>query len=138
MLADIPVRQGGVAGSIGQLGQRIGTAVGTAVALALFYSTVYRERGNDNDLVVFHDAYAIGMISVGVFLGLALIAGVVDLASRRRSGEPLTPAGGVQTPQSPRMCSRSQREPSTTAVSHGSVAPSRARPDRKRIGEGKN
>jgi MFS family permease len=98
MLADIPVRQGGVAGSIGQLGQRIGTAVGTAVALALFYATVYRETGNESDLIVFHDAYATGMISVGVFLGLALIAGVVDLVSRRRKGEPLTPAGGDQTP----------------------------------------
>jgi MFS family permease len=98
MLADIPVRQGGVAGSIGQLGQRIGTAVGTAVALALFYATVYRESGSASELVVFHDAYAVGMIAVGVFLGLALIAGVVDLASRRRSGEPLTPAGADQTP----------------------------------------
>ncbi len=96
MLADIPVRQGGVAGSIGQLGQRIGTAVGTAVGLALFYATVYREQGTESDLVVFHDAYAYGMIAVGVFLGLALIAGVVDLATRRRNGEPLTPV--AQTP----------------------------------------
>ena len=44
-LADIPVKQGGLAGSVGQLGQRIGTAVGTAVALSLFYSTIYRETG---------------------------------------------------------------------------------------------
>ena len=42
-LADIPVKQGGIAGSIGQLGQRIGTSVGTAVALSLFYATIYRE-----------------------------------------------------------------------------------------------
>ena len=42
-LADIPVKQGGVAGSIGQLGQRIGTSVGTAVALSLFYATIYLE-----------------------------------------------------------------------------------------------
>lgn len=91
MLADIPVRQGGVAGSIGQLGQRVGTAVGTAVALALFYATVYREQGTRPDIVVFHDAYAIGMMAVGVFLALALVAGVVDLASRKRRGDPITP-----------------------------------------------
>jgi len=39
-LADIPVKQGGLAGSVGQLGQRIGTAVGTAVTLSLFYATI--------------------------------------------------------------------------------------------------
>lgn len=86
MLAEIPVRQGGVAGSVGQLGQRLGTAVGTAVALALFYATVFREQGAATDLVVYHDAYAYGMIAVGVFLALALLVGVIDLAGRRRSG----------------------------------------------------
>jgi MFS family permease len=86
MLAEIPVAQGGVAGSIGQLGQRIGTAVGTAVALALFYATVFREQGSAADLVVYHDAYAYGMIAVGIFLALALVVGVVDLAGRRRNG----------------------------------------------------
>ncbi|WP_026096077.1 MFS transporter [Microbacterium sp. B19] len=85
-LADIPVSSGGVAGSVGQLGQRIGTAVGTAIALALFYATVYRERDGRDTLVVFHDAYASGLIAVGVFLGLALIVGVVDLAGRARRG----------------------------------------------------
>lgn len=84
-LADIPVKQGGVAGSVGQLGQRIGTAVGTAVALSLFYATIYRETGGADDLVVYHDAYAIGMISVGVFLGLAFIVAVLDLSERRRA-----------------------------------------------------
>jgi MFS family permease len=78
-LADIPV-------SRGQLGQRIGTAVGTAIALALFYATVYREQGDRDPLVVYHDAYAMGMIAVGVFLGLALIVGVADLAGRARNG----------------------------------------------------
>jgi EmrB/QacA subfamily drug resistance transporter len=90
-LADIPVRQGGVAGSIGQLGQRIGTAIGTAIALALFYATVYREQGSSSDLVVYHDAYGYGMISVGIFFSLALLAGVLDLVSRRRAGAGQTP-----------------------------------------------
>jgi EmrB/QacA subfamily drug resistance transporter len=91
MLADIPVAQGGLAGSVGQLGQRIGTAIGTAVALALFYSTVYAEQGTRTTLDVYHDAYLYGMISVAIFLALSLIVGVVDLAGRRHRGEPQTP-----------------------------------------------
>ncbi|WP_242864564.1 MFS transporter [Microbacterium testaceum] len=86
MLADIPVSSGGVAGSVGQLGQRIGTAVGTAIALALFYATIYREQGDIDTAVVYHDAYASGMITVGIFLALALLVGVADLAGRARSG----------------------------------------------------
>ena len=69
-------------------------AVGTAIALALFYATVYREQGTvDDQVVLYHDAYASGMITVGVFLGLALIVGVADLAGRARSGSQ-TPFGG--------------------------------------------
>lgn len=84
-LADIPVRQGGLAGSVGQLVQRIGTAVGTAVALSLFYAAVFREDdGATAALVIYHDAYAIGMMAVGLFLAIALLLGVIDLSSRRR------------------------------------------------------
>ena len=85
-LADIPVRQGGLAGSVGQLGQRIGTAVGTAVTLSLFYATIYRETGSADtqDLAVFHDAYAIGMLAVAVFIAVAFGVGVADLSARRR------------------------------------------------------
>lgn len=84
-LADVPVKQGGLAGSVGQLGQRIGTAVGTAVALALFYATVYREGGGaPANSVVFHDAYGYGMVSVGLFLALAFVVAVVDLSARRK------------------------------------------------------
>ncbi|MFE1644049.1 MFS transporter [Microbacterium sp. P01] len=86
-LADIPVKQGGLAGSVGQLGQRIGTAIGTAVALALFYATIYRENGATGDAIVYHDAYGFGMISVGLFIAGAFIISVVDLSARRRSGK---------------------------------------------------
>ncbi|WP_344071608.1 MFS transporter [Microbacterium sediminicola] len=83
-LADIPVREGGLAGSLGQLGQRIGTAVGTAVGLALFYATIFRESDSKASLEVYHDAYMIGSISVAVFISLALVIGVVDMTRRRR------------------------------------------------------
>ncbi|MGC5170595.1 MFS transporter [Microbacterium sp. DT81.1] len=83
-LEDVPVAEGGLAGSVGQLGQRIGAAIGTAVALSLFYATIYRETDDEVQTVVYHDAYAIGMTSVAVLLAMALLAGVVDLAGRRR------------------------------------------------------
>lgn len=83
-LADIPVKQGGIAGSIGQLGQRIGTSVGTAVALSLFYATIYREDGTASDMVVYHDAYAYGMTAVALFVAVAFLVSIVDLSSRRK------------------------------------------------------
>ncbi|WP_394552759.1 MFS transporter [Agromyces sp. MMS24-JH15] len=84
-LADIPVKQGGLAGSVGQLGQRIGTAVGTAVGLSLFYSTIFREGGGeDADLATYRDAYGFGMISVSLLIALALAISLADLGARRR------------------------------------------------------
>ncbi|MCT9820710.1 MFS transporter [Microbacterium sp. W1N] len=85
-LAEIPTREGGLAGSVGQLGQRIGTAVGSAVALSLFYAAIYRDAAADkHGLDVYHDAYAYGMVAVALFVALAFFLGVVDLASRRRA-----------------------------------------------------
>lgn len=84
-LADIPVRDGGLAGSVGQLGQRIGSAIGTAVGLSLFYSTIYREVGDGTPtLSTYHDAYAFGMGAVVLFLLIALVLGILDIFSRRR------------------------------------------------------
>ncbi|MFE5673448.1 MFS transporter [Agromyces sp. NPDC056523] len=81
-LADVPVVQGGLAGSVGQLGQRIGTAIGTAVALSLFYSAIYSEEGQAARIDVFHAAYAAGMAAVGGLLLIALAVGLVDLRQR--------------------------------------------------------
>jgi EmrB/QacA subfamily drug resistance transporter len=86
-LHDIPVRQGGLAGSVGQLGQRIGTAIGTAIALSLFYSTLYREKGSEETNVqLYHHAYGYGMLSVALFLAVAFAIAAADLGSRRRRG----------------------------------------------------
>jgi predicted MFS family arabinose efflux permease len=83
-LAEIPPAQGGVAGSIGQLGQRVGTAIGTAVGLSLFYATIFREEGDKPALAVYHDAYAIGLTTVALFVAIAFAVALVDLGSRRR------------------------------------------------------
>jgi hypothetical protein len=86
-LSEIPVREGGLAGSVGQLGQRVGTAVGTAIGLSLFYATIYRESDAGlESLAVFHDAYAYGMAAVGLFLAIATLISVVDLINLRRRG----------------------------------------------------
>jgi MFS family permease len=98
-LMDISVRQGGLAGSVGQLGQRIGTAIGTAVTLSLFYSTIFRESANgDPSLAVYHDAYGLGMLAVAIFVAVAFAIGIADLAARRRERSALGGpelAGGV-------------------------------------------
>ncbi|WES64534.1 MFS transporter [Microbacter sp. GSS18] len=85
-LHDVPVRQGGIAGSVGQLGQRVGTAVGTAVALSLFYATIFRESGDVAAYVAFHDAYTYGLMAIGLFVAIAFIIAVMDLNDRRRRG----------------------------------------------------
>ena len=106
-LAEIPVTQGGLAGSVGQLGQRIGTAVGTAVTLALFYSTIYREAGAEDstDLGVYHDAYGFGMTAVAVFIAVALGIGIGDLSARHRQRRSL--AAGSPSVESPSVESAS-------------------------------
>ena len=84
-LNDIPVRQGGLAGSVGQLGQRIGTAIGSAVALSLFYSTLAAQPKSEGQLGQFHHAYGYGMLSVALFLAIAFVVAVVDLGKRIRA-----------------------------------------------------
>lgn len=83
MLEDISVREGGLAGSVGQLGQRVGNAIGAAVALSLFYATTFQEQGSVPAAQVPFDAFRVGMLSVAILLALALTAAVVDLAVRR-------------------------------------------------------
>lgn len=87
MLEDVPVHEGGLAGSVGQLGQRIGNAIGSAVALSLYYSTVSRESGIVAAEQVAFDALRVGLSAVIGLLLLALIVAVMDLRARRASGD---------------------------------------------------
>lgn len=84
-LSDVPVVQGGVAGSVAQVGQRIGTAVGVAIASSAFFATVYREEDTEGVVTAFTDAYALGML---VALGLVLVGVVfalIDVLPLRRA-----------------------------------------------------
>lgn len=76
-LMDVDAAQGGLAGSVGQLGQRIGTAIGTAFALSLFYATV-RARDGAAHATVYAEAYAYGMLAVAALYLLALLVGMWD------------------------------------------------------------
>lgn len=82
-LEDVPVDEGGLAGSVGQLGQRVGAAIGAAVAISLFYATILRDIDRGEPLIVYHDAYTLAMIAVGVFIALSLGVAIIDLANRR-------------------------------------------------------
>ena len=84
-LAEIPPSGGGLAGSVGQLGQRVGNAIGAAVSLSLFYATIYREEGTVPHTTVFNDAYANGLLAVIGFLAASLAIALVDLGARRRA-----------------------------------------------------
>jgi EmrB/QacA subfamily drug resistance transporter len=80
-LAEVPVEMGGVAGSMGQVGQRAGTAIGTAVAVSTFYSII---AGEGASLDAYHDAYRGGFFVVLGLITLALVLGLLDLRARKR------------------------------------------------------
>ncbi|MEX1079272.1 MAG: MFS transporter [Homoserinimonas sp.] len=85
-LRDVPVVQGGVAGSVAQVGQRAGTAIGVAVATSTYFATIYREGGAPTE-VVYADAFHNGLyVALGLILA-ALVFGVLDL--KKPAGERL-------------------------------------------------
>lgn len=88
MLEDIPIREGGLAGSIAQVGQRIGTAVGLAAVLsALFY--VVSHSAGASQVEAFRAGFtAGGFVSLGLVV-LALVFALLDLGAR--SEKPLSP-----------------------------------------------
>ncbi|MGB3414367.1 MAG: MFS transporter [Microbacteriaceae bacterium] len=90
MLDDIPVYEGGLAGSIGQVGQRIGTAIGVAIAISTFYSTIYAEEHLVNKLEVYHDAYRNAVLVIFSFVAVALLFSFVDIVQGRGKKRGLT------------------------------------------------
>jgi hypothetical protein len=81
-LKDVPVVQGGVAGSVAQVGQRAGTAIGVAAATSTYFATIYGEAGAPQ-LVVYADAFHNGLyVALGLIM-VALVFGVLDLKKPR-------------------------------------------------------
>ena len=90
-LADIPVSEGGVAGSIGQLGQRVGTALGVAAASAAFFAVLDRDAAASvSQVVSYQDAFIRGFFVCAGLVLVALVIAVVDLVGRVRAGERIT------------------------------------------------
>jgi EmrB/QacA subfamily drug resistance transporter len=84
-LSEIPPEEGSAAGSIAQLGQRIGTAVGIALVTAAFFATV--PGGGSHPVAQYHDAVRAGYLMTLGLLAVALIVGLVDLRERRKAGK---------------------------------------------------
>lgn len=84
-LAEIPLGQAGVAGSIAQVGQRVGTAVGVAAVTAVFFSTLYAEASDPNRIQLYHDGFRNGILVALALIVTALALGILDLRQRRRA-----------------------------------------------------
>jgi EmrB/QacA subfamily drug resistance transporter len=82
MLEDIPVHQGGLAGSLAQVGQRMGTAIGLAAALSAFYFVLADEA--DLPLsVAYHDAFVVALTVVVGLIATALLFALLDTKVRK-------------------------------------------------------
>ncbi|WP_410781060.1 MFS transporter [Leifsonia sp. SIMBA_070] len=84
-LSEVPPEEGSAAGSIAQLGQRIGTAVGVALVTAVFFATV--PGGGSHPVSEYHAAVRGGYLVTLALLAVALVVGLVDLRERHRAGK---------------------------------------------------
>jgi MFS family permease len=80
MLEDVPVASGGLAGSIAQVGQRIGTAMGLAAVLSVYFGVVSRQGTEFSSSYV--SGFSWGMAVVAGFVTLALVFALLDLRRR--------------------------------------------------------
>ncbi|GGE92375.1 MFS transporter [Mycetocola zhadangensis] len=82
-LQDVPVTQGGVAGSVAQVGQRVGTAIGVAVASSTFFATLYAGQGLNDSTEVYREAFGRGTTIIVALLVIALVLSLLDLRKRK-------------------------------------------------------
>jgi EmrB/QacA subfamily drug resistance transporter len=90
-LSEVPVEQGGTAGGLIQVGQRIGAAIGIAAVGSVFYAQLSASRGD------YGRALQHGLLVAVVFLVLALALAVGDALLRdRATGADLTGEGSAR------------------------------------------
>jgi MFS family permease len=82
-LSEVPVTQGGVAGSMAQVGQRVGTAIGVAAIISTFYATLYAEASEPDRVQVFRDGFFSGILVALALIAVALVFALVDLFGGR-------------------------------------------------------
>ena len=82
MLEDIPIREGGLAGSIAQVGQRIGTAMGLAAVLSVLFAGV-SGAGDVEPATAYLQGFTVAaLVSVGLVVG-SLVFALLDLRVRK-------------------------------------------------------
>jgi MFS family permease len=90
-LSEVPVAQGGTAGGLIQVGQRIGAAIGIAAVGSVFYAQLAASHGSYNH------ALQHGLLVAVLFLVLALVLAVGDALLRdRATGADLAGDGGAR------------------------------------------
>lgn len=83
-LSQVPVADGGVAGSVGQVGQRLGSAVGIAIGAATFYAVLNTFGGAAADVDAYRTAFLVGTGAAGSLMLVSLVMAVADLRAERR------------------------------------------------------
>lgn len=87
-LSEVPVANGGVAGSVVQLGQRVGMAIGVALTSAIFFFSLSKGTADISLLGTYVMALNRGVLVVAGFVAVALITAIVDWHSHRRNQRP--------------------------------------------------
>jgi EmrB/QacA subfamily drug resistance transporter len=85
-LAEVPLTKASAAGSMAQLGQRIGTAVGVSAVTAVFFAAITANRGTSHLAdyrMAFRDGY---LVTLGL-LTVCLVIALVDLRIRKTAAQ---------------------------------------------------
>lgn len=91
-LARVPLDRAGVAGSMLQVGQRLGSALGVAVALSTYYGGLAAGLPGS-------EAAGRALLVTVVLVGVALVVGVADLVARRRERRDGRDEAGTASPR---------------------------------------
>lgn len=82
-LSQVPVTSGGVAGSLGQVGQRMGSAIGIAIGASTFYSVLNSLGGVESGPDEYRLAYLAGTGAAALLFVLSLTISFVDVRDAR-------------------------------------------------------